>query len=330
MIHRPRCSSSFATFLFAGSVAVTAFAAHAEAPATVQIAAMPMESRAAVKTVAPASALPEKNTAADKTAATPATVGAPAVPAATTASATATAERAAAGSPRCSAPAELTQLGRPLNHTARLLAAGSPIKIVAIGSSSTAGAGASSPAASYPNRLAVELSQRFPGVEITVLNRGVNGEEAADMLARFDTAVIAEKPDLVLWQVGTNGVLRDQPLPPASSLIEEGLARIKAIGADAILIDPQYAPKVIAKTGLKGMISLIATAAKRSNVGFFQRFAVMRSWHERDGMDFDAFVSPDQLHMNDWSYACVAKVLGAAIAEAATRPTASAAVQSPR
>jgi hypothetical protein len=47
-------------------------------------------------------------------------------------------------------------------------------------------------------------------------------------------------------------------------------------------------------------------------------------------MDFDAFVSPDQLHMNDWSYACVAKVLGAAIAEAATRPTASAAVQSPR
>ena len=55
-------------------------------------------------------------------------------------------------------------------------------------------------------------SQHFPGHDLTVLNRGVNGEEAADMLARFETDVIAEKPDLVLWQVGTNSVLRDHPL----------------------------------------------------------------------------------------------------------------------
>ena len=59
----------------------------------------------------------------------------------------------------------------------------------------------------------------FPGHEITVLNRGVNGEEAADMLARLDTDVIAEKPDLVLWQVGTNSVLRDKAvLPHATQL----------------------------------------------------------------------------------------------------------------
>ena len=57
-------------------------------------------------------------------------------------------------------------------------------------------------------RARARLSRRT----ITVLNRGVNGDEAADMLARFDTGVIAEKPDLVLWQVGTNSVLRDHPL----------------------------------------------------------------------------------------------------------------------
>ncbi len=92
--------------------------------------------------------------------------------------------------------------------------AGEPIKIVALGSSSTYGAGASTSAAAYPSRLAEELAQRFPGHEITVLNRGVNGEEITDMLARLDTAVIAEQPDLVLWQVGTNSVLRDQALLP--------------------------------------------------------------------------------------------------------------------
>ena len=95
-------------------------------------------------------------------------------------------------------------------RTARLLAAGQPLKIVALGSSSTSGAGASTSAASYPSRLAVELERHFPDTRSRVLNRGVNGDEAADMLARFDTAVIAEKPDLVLWQVGTNSVLRDK------------------------------------------------------------------------------------------------------------------------
>ena len=92
----------------------------------------------------------------------------------------------------------------------RKLASGEPITIVAIGSSSTAGAGASSPAANYPSRLAGRAHAAFPEASrFTVLNRGVNGEEVADMLRRFDTAVVAEKPDLVLWQLGTNSVIRD-------------------------------------------------------------------------------------------------------------------------
>ena len=45
-------------------------------------------------------------------------------------------------------------------------------------------------------------------------------------------------------------------------------------------------------------------------------------------MKFETFVSPDGLHMNDWSYACFAKGLGLAIAEAAERPMMSAAVMS--
>jgi hypothetical protein len=72
------------------------------------------------------------------------------------------------------------------------------------------------------------------------------------------------------------------------------------------------------------MLDLLAFKAKQYNVNLFQRFAVMRDWRERQGLAFETFVSPDQLHMNDWSYACVAKVLSASIAEAATRATASA------
>jgi len=230
----------------------------------------------------------------------------------------------------CSAPAEFTHFARPLLRTERRLAAAEPLTIVAIGSSSTAGAGASSPAASYPSRLAVELAQRFPTADITVLNRGVNGEETRDMMARFDSGVFAEHPQLVLWQLGTNSVLRDDPLAAHSAQLHQGIDELKAAGADVVLIDPQYAPKVLAKSETPGMVEQIALAAKQESVDLFQRFAVMRDWHEVQHLPFDVFVSPDGLHMNDWGYSCWAKLLASEIAAAAIRPIASAAVHAAR
>jgi lysophospholipase L1-like esterase len=209
----------------------------------------------------------------------------------------------------------------------RRLANGQPLTIVAIGSSSTAGAGASSSDATYPSRLAVELRTRFPGHDITVLNRGVNGEETTNMMARFANDVLAAHPQLVLWQIGTNSVLRDHPLSPHAGQLHDGIERLKEAGADVVLIDPQFAPAVLAKSETQGMVEQIALAAKHENVELFHRFAVMRDWHDVQHLAFATFVSPDNLHMNDWSYACLAKLLGGAIAEAATRPIAAASVR---
>jgi len=226
----------------------------------------------------------------------------------------------------CDTPLDLIHLANPLSHVAQKLTAGAPITIVAIGSSSTAGAGASSPAKSYPSQLAVELKKQFPYNSITVLNRGANGEEVADMLRRFDKAVVAAKPDLVLWQLGTNSVIRDHMFNDHGAAIRDGLNKIRATGADIVLIDPQFAPKVIVKSEAAHMVELIATTAKVENVDLFRRFDVMKRWREADHMAFESFVSPDGLHMNDWSYACMAKGLGLAIAEAAERPVVSAAM----
>jgi lysophospholipase L1-like esterase len=230
--------------------------------------------------------------------------------------------------PSCDTPLDLIRLANPLAHVAQKLVAGGSITVVAIGSSSTAGAGASSPAKTYPSQLALELKKRFPNNSITVLNRGVGGEEIADMLKRFDEAVVAAKPDLVLWQLGTNSVIRDHKLADHGAAIRDGINKIRATGADIVLIDPQFAPKVIVKAEAEHMIELIATTAKLENVDLFRRFDVMKHWREADHMAFESFVSPDGLHMNDWSYACMAKGLGLAIAEAVQRPVLSAAVMS--
>src|SRR5450759_5288588 len=238
------------------------------------------------------------------------------------------AARAETPAPPCDAPLDLIRLANPLSHLAQKLAARDPITIVAIGSSSTAGAGASSPAANYPNRLAVELKQHFPNRSITVLNRGVNGEEVGDMLKRFDSVVVATKPDLVLWQLGTNSLIRDHMFADHGAAIRAGLRIIRAAGADVVLIDPQLAPKVIAKPEASHMVELIAMTAKQEDVDLFRRFDVMKHWVEVDHIAVETFVAPDGLHLNDWSYACMAKGLSMAIAEAAQRPILSATAMS--
>jgi len=229
----------------------------------------------------------------------------------------------------CAEQPALARLARPLAHVAKRIAAGEPVTIMALGSSSTAGAGASGPAASYPARLEVELRSRFPDAAIKVVNRGANGDEASDMLARFDAAATADRPDLVLWQVGTNAVLRDNPLGAMDVLLQDGLARMKALNADVVLIDPQFAPKVISKSDAEDMVSLIAAAATRRGVDLFPRFAIMREWREHDAIPFEAFLSADLLHMNDWGYGCIARLIGAAIEDAATRPVAAARATQP-
>ena len=99
---------------------------------------------------------------------------------------------------------------------------------------------------------------------------------------------------------------------------------MKAAGADVVLIDPQFAPKVLAKADIGRLMELYSIVAKQANVGVFHRFAVMRHWREVANIPFKAFLSEDELHMNDWSYACVAKLLAGAVAEAATRATLTA------
>lgn len=237
--------------------------------------------------------------------------------------------RAETAKPDCDVALDLVRMANPLARVAKKIANSEPIVIVAIGSSSTAGAGASTPAANYPSRLAVELKRHFPKSAITMINRGVNGEEIRDMLKRFDSAVIDAKPDLVLWQLGTNSVLRDHMLGDHGASIRDGLDRIRRIGADVVLIDPQFAPKVIAKPEAAHMVELIASTAKREDVDLFRRFDVMKRWVEVDHIAVETFVASDGLHLNDWSYACMAKGLGVAIAEAAQRPVMSASMHQP-
>ena len=76
--------------------------------------------------------------------------------------------------------------------------------------------------------------------------------------------------------------------------MHDGLAKLKAIGADVILVDLQFCPKVIAKVDADDMVNLISITAKKENVGVFRRFAVMKHWRQVARIPYDKFLSPDR------------------------------------
>jgi lysophospholipase L1-like esterase len=211
----------------------------------------------------------------------------------------------------CLPPKDSARKKGSLPHVARKLVDGEPVVIVAFGSSSTQGFGSTSPEFNYPNRLAAQLRRQYPSADITVVNRGRGGEDAPEMMKRLQTAVLDMKPDLVIWQVGTNAVLRTLDPTETAKLVEEGIARIQAAGADLVLVDPQYSPAVNARAeSASKMINLLGKVAELRHVGIFPRFEVMRDWHERQAIPIDNFVIADGLHMSDWGYACFAQLLG--------------------
>ncbi|WP_315835847.1 SGNH/GDSL hydrolase family protein [Bradyrhizobium prioriisuperbiae] len=229
----------------------------------------------------------------------------------------------------CSTPKDM-KFEASLPHVARKIAAGEHVSIIAFGSSSTASFGASSPAFQYPNRLADQLRRRYPNADISVMNQGIGGEDTPEMMKRLKTSVIDQKPDLVIWQLGTNTVIRGGDIDETMGMLEDGIKRLKAIDADIVLVDPQYVPATTAarEKDSDKMVGVIGRAARVMKVGVFPRFAVMKEWHNDRKIPFDDFVIKDGLHMNDWGYACFAQLLGDSIIKSVDRVQAGVEVPS--
>jgi lysophospholipase L1-like esterase len=220
-----------------------------------------------------------------------------------------------------------------LAHFAQRLAAGQA-KIVAIGSSTTAGEG-NIPA--YPGRLLSFVQNAYLNANIAMVNKGIGGQEAPIELLRFGTDVIAENPDLVIWQVGTNAVWQGpdtKPPPPSfdetTGAIRDGLVRLrKETSADVILMDLQYVPAVLTpakKDKAIAMVGAISELARDAGVNVFRRFAFMKGLYQVEQVSFDRMVDPNddtRLHDSDWATDRVARALSAAIVDGVSKARSS-------
>jgi lysophospholipase L1-like esterase len=187
------------------------------------------------------------------------------------------------------------------------------IEVVALGSSSTQGYGASTPFHSYPAELLRTLQQLLPGVKVTVYNKGIGGQDVSQMLERLERDVFAVEPDLVVWQVGTNAALRAQNVTEFRRLLAGGIDRMRAKGIEVVLMTPQFAPAFNALENEQDYLAAMAEVAREKGVGVFPRYEIMKYWFETEQMPYARFIARDGLHMNDFGYLCIGRLLAQAL-----------------
>lgn len=222
---------------------------------------------------------------------------------------------AATGEPdaRCRTATDLLTRNDALAMTRARLAAGEALTVVTIGSSSTQGHGASSADRAYPAQLAALLAGQHADARIEVLNLGVGGEVATQMLQRFGRDVLAHHPQLVLWQTGANDAIRGVDLDEFSAALERGVALLRERGIDVILIPPQYAPRVVAAAGSEAYLERMHAIGARHGVPIFRRYAIMREVAVGKPDALASMLTADGLHLNDLGYRCLAVQLAASI-----------------
>ena len=190
---------------------------------------------------------------------------------------------------------------------------GRPLRILAIGSSSTLGVGASSPDAAYPAQLEARLSRDW-GVSSEVVNAGVGGEISDTTLKRLVAALAENPPDLVVWQVGTNDAVGGVDPDAFRANLTAGVAAAQARRVPIVLVDPQFYFGIKNLARFQQYVTIIAEVGAAKRVPVFSRFAMMKAWAAKSSATLRAALAPDGFHMDDEGYACFARALAGDLA----------------
>jgi acyl-CoA thioesterase-1 len=191
-----------------------------------------------------------------------------------------------------------------------------PIKIVALGSGPTEGTAAGDLHWTYPARLQARLATALPGIELIVINKGVAHQTTAEMAARLDRDVLAEHPQLVIWEPGTVDAARSLDVDAFAETLGDGLVKLHEAGIDIIVMDMQYAPSTVSIIDFTPYVDTVHRVADLAAVPVFNRFEIMHNWAETGQFSFDQTAPDARMATARRVYDCLAAGLADGIAAA--------------
>ncbi len=174
--------------------------------------------------------------------------------------------------------------------------------VLAIGDSLTRGYGADGEG--YAEQLQRRLAEAPGRGGVRVVNLGIDGERSEGLVARIDAALAEHRPAVVIVTSGGNDFLRRVHADQTRRHLRDAVARIRAIGAQAVLF-------AIPEPGLA------AAAGIASAHPLYAEIAADGAAHLIDGVVAevlsDEALKSDRIHPNRAGYARMAEAAFAAL-----------------
>lgn len=165
--------------------------------------------------------------------------------------------------------------------------------IVAFGDSLTFGHGAP-PGESYPDLLSRRIGRE-------IVNRGRNGDTAAEALGRLERDVLSLEPSAVLITLGGNDMLRKVPVEETAAAMREIFSRTLDAGSTVVFLSIE--PPFVAGDRLDAVREIAR------ELGVMWISGVMEGlWGDRDRM-------ADRIHPNGDGYRVIAERVDEALRE---------------
>jgi acyl-CoA thioesterase-1 len=208
-------------------------------------------------------------------------------------------------SAQCAVPTSEIAAPAPLPATIVRLEGNQPLRILAIGSSSTWGVGATSRRKNYPSQLEAMLERVLKTVPIEVVNRGVSGETAEATADRLRIEAALLRPDLVLWQVGTNDAVQRVSVESFERTVSETVAQLRKKKIDVVLVGLQYTPKYARDEHYFAIRDALKRVAAAHNTLYVRRYQAME-YISKTKSNLQ-MMADDDFHLNDLGYQCMAE-----------------------
>jgi lysophospholipase L1-like esterase len=217
--------------------------------------------------------------------------------------------------PDCEVPESLLAADNDLTHVAASVTEQHRLDISVVGSGSSALPGADGARFAYPARLEQVLKARLPGVNVKVTTHVALRQTTEQMAAGLAKILTDDKPALVVWQAGTADALRGVEPEEFRAQLDGGLETIAAGGADAILMNMQYSPRIESMLNISSYADVMHWAAHERGAVLFDRLAIMHYW--TDAGIFDLFAATKDYAMARRVHDCIGRALASQIINAA-------------
>jgi hypothetical protein len=190
------------------------------------------------------------------------------------------------------------------------------LDISVIGTGSSALSAADAAHFAYPARLGDLLkAQVGAGTEIKVTAHTQSREITSAMVAGMDKIIADDKPALVIWQTGTADAMSGIEPDDFRASLDEGVQKIQAADADAILMNMQYSPRTESMLDVSAYADVMRLVAQQHNAPLFDRLGLMHYWNDQG--TFDLYTPTKKYDIARRVHECIGRALASLIINAA-------------